>query len=108
MSSGLKQQYEEQGYAIVRGAIDAGLAAETAEHVHWLTRKYPGIRPEKFFHNFLVNDPFMHRLVSDDRIVDVLEPFLGPNIALYAPHYIAKHPATASLCSGIRTAITGR
>ena len=39
MSSGLKQQYEEQGYAIVRGAIDAGLAAETAGHVHWLTRK---------------------------------------------------------------------
>ena len=54
MSSGLKQHYEEQGYAIVRGAIDAGLAAETAGHVHWLARENPGVRPEKFFHNFLI------------------------------------------------------
>lgn len=88
----LKRQYDEQGYAIVRKAIDAGLAAETEEHVHWLIRKNPGVRPEAFFHNFLVNDPFMHRLVGDGRIVDILEPFLGPNIALYAPHYIAKPP----------------
>lgn len=87
-----RRQYDEQGYAIVRGAIDAGLAAETAEHVAWLMRKNPGVRPEAFFHNFLVDDPFMHRLVGDERIVDILEPFLGPNIALYAPHYIAKPP----------------
>jgi phytanoyl-CoA hydroxylase len=92
MSSGLKQQYDEHGYAIVRGAIDAGLAAETAGHVHWLARENPGVRPEKFFHNFLIDDPFMHRLVSDERILDLIEPFIGPDIALYAPHYIAKPP----------------
>ena len=92
MGSDLKRHYDEKGYAIVRKVIDADLAAETAEHVHWLSRRNPGVRPEAFFHNFLMNDPFMHRLVSDERIVDVLEPFLGPNIALYAPHYIAKPP----------------
>ncbi len=92
MDADLKQQYDQQGYAIVRKAIDADLAAETAEHVHWLSRRNPGVRPEAFFHNFLMNDPFMHRLVSDERIVDILEPFLGPDIALYAPHYIAKPP----------------
>ena len=92
MDDALKRQYEEQGYAIVRGAIDSDLAAETADHVHWLCRKHPGVRPEKFFHNFLVGDPFMHRLVSDDRIVDIVEQFVGPDIALYAPHYIAKPP----------------
>lgn len=92
MGPDLKRQYDERGYAIVRKAIDADLAAETAEHVHWLSRRNPGVRPEAFFHNFLINDPFMHRLVSDERIVDILEPFLGPNIALYAPHYIAKPP----------------
>ena len=92
MGADLKRQYDERGYAIVRKAIDADLAAETAEHVHWLSRRNPGVRPEAFFHNFLMNDPFMHRLASDGRIVDILEPFLGPNIALYAPHYIAKPP----------------
>ena len=92
MGADVKRQYDEQGYAIVRKAIDAELAAETAAHVHWLAHKHPGVRPEKFFHNFLMDDPFMHRLVSDEGIVDVLEPFLGPNIALYAPHYIAKPP----------------
>ena len=92
MGADLKRQYDERGYAIVRKAIDADLAAETADHVHWLSRRNPGVRPEAFFHNFLMNDPFMHRLASDGRIVDILEPFLGPNIALYAPHYIAKPP----------------
>jgi len=92
MGPDLKRHYDEEGYAIVRKAIDADLAAETVEHVHWLSRRNPGVRPEAFFHNFLVDDPFMHRLVSDRRIVDILEPFLGPNIALYAPHYIAKPP----------------
>jgi len=109
MGADLKQYYDEKGYAIVRRAIDADLAAETAEHVHWLSRRNPGVRPEAFFHNFLINDPFMHRLVSDERIVDILEPFLEPNIALYAPHYIAKPPgATASPSFGIRMATTGR
>lgn len=92
MDLDLKRRYDEEGYAIVRQAIDADLAAETAEHVHWLSRRNPGVRPEAFFHNFLMDDPFMHRLVSDERIVDVLVPFLGPDIALYAPHYIAKPP----------------
>jgi len=30
------------------------------------------------------------RLVADDRILDLVEPILGPNIALFASHYICK------------------
>ncbi len=92
MNRGLRQEYDENGYVIVRNAIDADLARETAEHVHWLAKRNPGVRPEKFGHDMLVSDPFMHRLVGDSRLVDIVEEFLGPNIAMWAAHYIAKPP----------------
>lgn len=92
MATALQQEYDENGYVIVRNAIDADLARETAEHVHWLSKKYPDIRPEQFHHHLLVNDPFMHRLVGDDRLLDIVEQFLGANIALFSAHYIAKPP----------------
>jgi phytanoyl-CoA hydroxylase len=92
MNTALSQEYDEKGYVIVRNAIDANLARETAEHVHWLAKKFPDLRPEQFHHELLVNDPFMHRLVGDDRLLDVVEQFIGSDIALFAAHYIAKPP----------------
>lgn len=88
----LRQQYDQQGYVIVRKAIDPDLAAETEAHVHWLLRKYPDTRPEQLHHHLLVHDPFMHRLVGDERLLDIAEQFIGPDIALFAAHYIAKRP----------------
>lgn len=75
----LRQQYDEQGYVIARNAIDADLAAETVDHVHWLLEKYPDVRPEQLHHELLVHDPFMNRLVGDARLLDILEPFIGSN-----------------------------
>ena len=39
METTLRQEYDEQGFCIARKAIDAELAAETVEHVHWLVKK---------------------------------------------------------------------
>ncbi|MCE2441087.1 MAG: phytanoyl-CoA dioxygenase family protein, partial [Candidatus Latescibacteria bacterium] len=94
MNSKLQQEYDEKGFCIARGAIDAGLAAETVEHVQWLVKKHPDTRPERLHHNLLVNDPFMHRLVCDDRLVDLAAEFIGPNVAMFGAHYIAKKPET--------------
>ena len=94
MRSDLQTEYDENGYVIVRNAIDAGLAAEMVDHIHWLSEKHPDIRPEQYHHNILVDDPFMHRLVGDDRLLDITELFIGPDIALFAAHYIAKSPKT--------------
>ncbi len=88
----IRKVYDEQGYVIVRGAVDADLAAETAAHVDWLLKKYPDTRPEQLHHNLLVGDPFIHRLAGDPRLLDIVEQFIGPNIALFAAHYIAKRP----------------
>ncbi len=40
------------------------------------------------------DDPFWYRLISDERLLDVAEQFIGPNIALFASHYICKPPKT--------------
>ncbi len=91
-TTSLRQEYNEKGYVIARQAIDPGLAAETAEHVQWLVKKHPDTRPERLHHGLLTHDPFMWRLTGDDRLLDIAEQFIGPNIALFAPHYIAKPP----------------
>jgi ectoine hydroxylase-related dioxygenase (phytanoyl-CoA dioxygenase family) len=90
----LRTEYDQNGYVIARNAIDTDLAGEMVDHIAWLTKKHPDVRPEGYHHNMLVNDPFMHRLVGDDRLVDIAEQFLGTNIALFAAHYIAKTPRT--------------
>ena len=90
----LRKEYDRYGYVIARNAIDPGLAAEMVDHIEWLSQKHPDTRPESYHHNMLVDDPFMHRLVGDDRLLDIAEQFIGPNIALFAAHYIAKSPKT--------------
>ena len=90
----MRQQYDDAGFCIARGAIDADLAAETVDHVHWLVERHPDVRPEHLGHGLLVCDPFMHRLVCDERLVDIAAQFLGPDVAMFAAHYIAKKPTT--------------
>ena len=40
----------------------------------------------------MTHDPFWVRLVGDQRLLDIAKLFIGPNIALFASHYIAKPP----------------
>ena len=94
MTKTLRQEYDETGFCIARGVVDPGLAAETVDHVHWLVERNPDVRPERLHHQLLMHDPFMHRLVCDDRLLDIAEQFLGPNVAMFAAHYIAKKPST--------------
>ena len=89
---GIREQYERDGYVIIRNAIDPALAEETSRHVDWLLEHNPGIRPEQLHHTLMRQDPFMHHLVGDDRLLDIVEPFIGSDIALFAAHYIAKAP----------------
>lgn len=88
------KQYEETGWAVIPDVIDADLVRETQGHIEWLERKHPELRPEQFHHHLIVDDPFWIRLCTDPRLIDVIEPFLGPDIALFAAHYISKPPRT--------------
>ncbi|HRK22128.1 MAG TPA: phytanoyl-CoA dioxygenase family protein [Fimbriimonadaceae bacterium] len=87
-----RAQFDREGYAIFRNVLDSELIAEASRHIDWLLERNPGIRPEQL-HNWLMqDDPFWVRLIADDRLLDIAEQFIGPNIALFASHYISKPP----------------
>jgi ectoine hydroxylase-related dioxygenase (phytanoyl-CoA dioxygenase family) len=90
----LVEQYEQNGYVIVRNVLDADLVAEGRDHIDWLLQKNPHLRPEQLGHHLMTKDAFWVRLVSDERLLDVAEQFLGPDLGLFASHYIAKPPFT--------------
>jgi len=85
-----RDQYDDDGYSIYRQVIDADLIREASDHVDWLLANNPGIRPEQLHNNLMTNDPFWVRLVADDRLLDVAQQYVGPDIALFASHYICK------------------
>lgn len=88
----LREQYEREGYAIARGVVDDALVEEARAHIAWLMEKNPDLRPEQLGHTLMADDPFWVRLVGDERLLDVAQQFIGPDIALFASHYIAKPP----------------
>lgn len=94
MSNTLVEEYNREGYVIVRNVLDADLIAEGRAHIDWLQKQNPGLRPEKLDHHLMTQDAFWVRLVSDERLLDIVEQFIGPDIGLFASHYIAKPPFT--------------
>lgn len=86
------EQYRREGYAIFRNVLDRDLIAEASAHVDWLMKKHPDLRPEQLGNWLVAKDPFWVRLISDDRLLDIAEQFVGPNIGLFASHYICKPP----------------
>ena len=88
----IRQQYKRDGFVIIRNVISTELAKEIQNHVSWLSKKYPNTRPEAFHHNMLINDPFIHHILDQETILNIVEEIIGPNIALFGAHYIAKRP----------------
>ncbi len=87
-----RAQYDRDGCAIYHDVLDGELVAEASAHVDWLAARHPDLRPENLGHTLMRDDPFWVRLISDERLLDIAEEYLGPNIALFASHYISKPP----------------
>jgi phytanoyl-CoA hydroxylase len=87
-------KYDRDGYVIFRNVLDRDLIQEASDHVDWLLQKHPELRGEQLHHTLMEKDAFWVRLISDPRLLDVAEQFIGPNIALFASHYISKPPFT--------------
>jgi ectoine hydroxylase-related dioxygenase (phytanoyl-CoA dioxygenase family) len=88
----LRQKYDTDGYCVAHNVIDPGLVQEVRDHVDWLAKKHPEARPEQYHNWMMTHDAFWVRLIADNRLLDIAEQFIGPNIALFASHYIAKPP----------------
>lgn len=86
------QKYHRDGYVIFREVIDTDLIREADAHVRWLQQRYPDRRGEDLSTELVAKDPFWVHLVSDDRLLDIANTFIGPDIALFASHYISKPP----------------
>lgn len=84
--------YEEHGYVVVPGVVEPEVVADAGRHIDWLAERHPDVRPERLDHTILVEDPFAMWLAAHPGILDVVERFLGPDIALFAAHYISKPP----------------
>lgn len=84
------EKYDKEGYLIFPDVLDSDLMKEAQEHIQWLIEKNPNLRPEALHNDLVKNDPFWLRLVSDKRLLDIAETFIGPDIALFASHYISK------------------
>ena len=91
-AAGPLESFRRDGHAIFRGVLDPALVSEASGHVEWLQPRNPEVRPENLDHQLLGKDPFWLRLVSDARLLDIAELFIGRNIALFASHYICKPP----------------
>ena len=87
-----RTQFDKDGFVIFRNVLDPYLIQEANNHVDWLMKKHPELRPEDLNHTLVQHDPFWVRLVSDDRLLNIAELFIGPDIALFASHYICKPP----------------
>jgi phytanoyl-CoA hydroxylase len=85
------QRYDREGYAVFRNVLDPALMRQVSEHVAWLLTT-PGITPENIGHHEHSSDPFWLTLVRDDRLLDIAEKFIGPDIALFASAYVSKPP----------------
>ena len=92
ITNDLLTTYNQEGYVILREVLPPSLAEEAGKHVKWLLEKHPERSPETLDHDLVQDDPFWIRLISDNRLLDVAEQFIGPNIALFASHYICKPP----------------
>lgn len=86
------EEYSENGFAIIRDVIPMDLVEEARAHIAWLMEKYPDVRPEHLHHPLIRNDAFWVRLISDPRLTDLAEYFLGPDTACFTAHYICKPP----------------
>ncbi len=88
------EQYQRNGYVIVPNVLDEAIIEQSREHIQYLQRQHPKLRAEQLATGIVPMDEFWLRLVSEPRLLAIAEQFIGPDIALFAAHYIAKPPRT--------------
>lgn len=86
------QAYDRDGYVLVPNVVDSDWVERARAHIARLMREHPEVRPEHFHSSLAKRDPTWLELASDERLLDVAECFIGPNIALFGTHYICKPP----------------
>lgn len=85
------QTYQREGYLIVQENIfpDAQFERLKAHFEDQLDRLEPSVRPEAMDVPHFT-DPALFEWLLADEVLDLIEPILGPDIALWSSHFICK------------------
>ncbi len=87
----IREHYDENGYVIVRDVVDAELLDEMRQHLDWLLARHPEMQNLQIIPPILAaSDPFWMRVVSDERLLDIAEQFVGRSISLFQSTYFLK------------------
>jgi hypothetical protein len=82
--------YHEQGYLKFGRIFTHAEMEALREHVDAMIATLPeGKRPEEMDVPHF-DDPWLFRYLTDARVLDVIEDFIGPDIVLWSSHFIAK------------------
>jgi ectoine hydroxylase-related dioxygenase (phytanoyl-CoA dioxygenase family) len=84
-----RKAYDEQGYVVFRSVLDPDLMAHVYDHIAWLRARHPH---RELSFDTVGRDPFWVHLVSDRRLLDIAEAFVGPDIAVLDSHYRVDPP----------------
>lgn len=88
----LLAEVKEQGYAVARGAVGPELLSGIGRHFTWLRSRYPEIPPEHLHHPLVRRDAFWMYVATHSELLDLVMPVIGPDVALFASHYVCKDP----------------
>jgi len=85
------QSYRHNGYLVVPEPIfpQSEFDALKQNFEEKLAKLPPGDRPEAMGHPHL-SDPKLFRWLLSDAVLDLVEPIIGPDFALFASHFICK------------------
>lgn len=82
--------YRDQGYLKFGRIFTADEIAALRNHVDEMIAALPeGKRPEEMDRPHFT-DPWLFRYLTHPRVLDVIQDFIGPDIALWSSHFIAK------------------
>jgi hypothetical protein len=95
LDSEIVKTYFQNGHVTIPLVLEEEQTMKMKRHLEWVMEKNPTIEPELLNHQLMRDDPFWINLVTkNQKLLDIAELFLGPNIAVFASHYVCKMPKT--------------
>lgn len=85
-------QYQEQGYYLYKQQLFAEDKLNRIESIFEDHLREKGNKLSDELDRPHVRDPRLLEFLLSDEVLDVVEPIIGPNIALWSSHFICKDP----------------
>lgn len=85
-----QKQYAEEGYAVFRRVLNEKSLNGINQHLEWLRRQPPHTATANLYAAPIECDPFWLKLVSNEKLLDIAELFVGSDIVLFGANYVVK------------------